>query len=180
MQFIPTDLPGVVIIEPKVFSDPRGFFMETFHAARFRENGLPDSFVQDNHSQSARGTLRGLHYQIEHPQGKLVRVVRGEIYDVAVDVRRSSPSFGRWVGVTLSSANRRQLYIPPGFAHGFCALEDGTEMVYKCTDLYAPQFERTLLWSDPALGIQWPIHQPLLSEKDQRGLPLSQAECFAS
>jgi len=178
MQFVPTDLPGVVVIEPKVFADPRGFFMETFHAKRFRDNGLPDAFVQDNHSQSARGTLRGLHYQIQHPQGKLVRAIRGEIYDVAVDLRRSSPHFGRWVGVTLSAANRRQLYIPPGFAHGFCALEDETEMVYKCTDLYSPQHERTLLWSDPALGIPWPIDQPLLSGKDQIGLALRQAECY--
>jgi dTDP-4-dehydrorhamnose 3,5-epimerase len=179
MQFLPTSLPGVVIVEPKVFEDQRGFFMETFQQARFQEAGLDWEFVQDNHSRSRYGTLRGLHYQIQHPQGKLVRVIRGEVYDVAVDIRRDSPAFGRWMGVYLSETNKRQLYVPPGLAHGFCVTTEAAEFVYKCTDYYFPQHERTLLWNDPQLAIDWPIQDPVLSEKDQRGLPLDQAECFA-
>ncbi len=178
MKCIPTSLPGVVIIEPKIFADARGFFMETYHSQRYAAHDLPREFVQDNHSCSVRGTLRGLHYQIENPQGKLVRVVRGAIFDVAVDMRRDSPHFGQSVHVTLSDDNHRQLYIPPGFAHGFCALADATEVFYKCTDLYYSQHERTLLWNDPALGIEWPVADPILSEKDRHGLPLSEAPCY--
>jgi dTDP-4-dehydrorhamnose 3,5-epimerase len=180
MKTLPTRLPGVVIVEPQVFADARGFFMETYHSQRFAALGVRQPFVQDNHSCSARGVLRGLHYQIENPQGKLLRVIRGQIFDVAVDMRRDSPHFGRSVHVILSDANRRQLYVPPGFAHGFCALTDGTEVVYKCTDFYSPQHERTLLWNDPALDIDWPIAEPLLSDKDRLGLPLAEADCYES
>jgi dTDP-4-dehydrorhamnose 3,5-epimerase len=180
MKILPTRLPGVVIVEPQVFADARGFFMETYHSQRFAALGVRQPFVQDNHSCSTRGVLRGLHYQIENPQGKLVRVIRGQIFDVAVDMRRDSPHFGRSVQVILSDANRRQLYVPPGFAHGFCALTDGTEVVYKCTDFYSPQHERTLLWNDPALDIAWPIAEPLLSDKDRLGLPLAEADCYES
>jgi dTDP-4-dehydrorhamnose 3,5-epimerase len=178
MKFHATPLDGLVFIEPTVYSDERGFFMETFHGERFRAHGLPDRFVQDNHSCSAQGAVRGLHYQIEHAQGKLVRVVRGAIFDVAVDLRRNSPNFGSSFGLVLSDVNRRQLYVPPGFAHGFCALSDGTEVTYKCTDLYHPQHERTLLWNDPELRIDWPVARPILSEKDKRGLPLCDAPCY--
>jgi dTDP-4-dehydrorhamnose 3,5-epimerase len=178
MQFLPTELPGVVVVEPKVFADERGFFMETYHQPRFAAAGINLPFVQDNHSLSKKGVLRGLHYQIRHAQGKLVRVVQGEIFDVAVDVRRSSPTFGRWVGTNLSDANRRQLYIPPGFAHGFCVLSDSAEVLYKTTDVYSPADERTLLWNDPTVGIRWPVHEPVISAKDQQGLPLARVECF--
>ena len=175
-----TDLPGVLLVEPKVFGDARGCFMETFSAQRYAEHGIVGPFVQDNYSHSQRGTLRGLHYQIEQPQGKLVQVLRGEIFDVAVDLRRSSPTFGRAVGVTLSEQNHRQLYVPPGFAHGFLVLSEDADFVYKCTEYYAPQHERTLLWSDPVLGLEWPMTcDPILSAKDQLGRPLSEAECFA-
>lgn len=179
MNFIKTELPGLVVIEPRVFEDPRGYFMETFHRQRFAEAGLPAEFVQDNHSRSIRGTLRGLHYQIENAQGKLVRCVRGEIFDVGVDLRPGSPTFGRWFGAALSEANRRQLYIPAGFAHGFCVLSEMADVVYKCTALYSPPHERTILWNDPALAIAWPIEDPLLSDKDRRGQSLAQAERYA-
>jgi len=178
MNILPTDLPGVVIVEPRVFGDARGFFLEVFQQTRFREAGLDVTFVQDNHSRSRCGTLRGLHYQIEHPQGKLVRVIRGEAFDVAVDLRRGSPMFGRWTGVKLSDTNHRQIYVPPGFAHGFCVLSEEADILYKCTDFYYPEHERTILWNDPRLAIEWPIDEPLLSEKDQRGLPLADAPCF--
>ncbi len=174
----PSKISGMYFIDPKVFADARGHFYEVFQTKRFREHGLPDAFVQDNHSRSARGTVRGLHYQIRHPQGKLLRVVRGSIFDVAVDLRNGSPTFGRSVTVELSEENRRQVYIPPGCAHGFCALREDTELVYKCTDLYYPEYECTLLWNDPALEIDWPIKDPLLSEKDCRGVPLSEAPYY--
>lgn len=157
MRFVPTAIPEVVIIEPQVFGDARGFFMETWHAGKFAAGGLDLHFVQDNHSRSAQGILRGLHYQITQPQGKLVRVVRGTVFDVAVDLRRSSPSFGRWVGVELSEDNHRQLWVPPGFAHGFYVMSESADFVYKCTELYAPEHERCLRWDDPALAITWPL-----------------------
>lgn len=178
MKFISTQLPGVVLIEPQVFEDARGFFVETYRKSLFAEAGIATEFVQDNHSRSCFGTLRGLHYQIEHPQGKLVRIISGEVFDVAVDLRRGSPTFGRWTAAQLSEANRHQLYVPPGFAHGFYVLSETAECIYKCTDYYYPQHERTLLWNDPALGIPWPTDEPLLSEKDQRGVPLSAALCY--
>ena len=178
MRLLPTSLPGAVIIEPRLYEDERGFFMETFQSRRFAGNGLPSAFVQTNHSQSSRNTLRGLHYQIEHPQGKLVRVVRGEIYDVIVDLRRDSPTFGRWVGIRLSESNRRQLYVPPGLAHGFCVTDDLADMIYECTDYYYPEHERTIVWNDPDLAIDWPIKDPVLSEKDSNGLPFSEAPHF--
>ncbi len=181
MRFAPTAIPDVMLIEPTVHGDARGFFMETWHAARFQAAGIDASFVQDNHSLSVRGTLRGLHYQLCHPQGKLVRVVRGAVYDVAVDLRRSSPHFGRWVGMELSARNRRQLWIPPGFAHGFYVLSEEAEFVYKCTDYYAPECEHTLRWNDTALGIAWPLHPgqaPIVSAKDAAGLTLAEAEVF--
>lgn len=178
MKITPTPLAGVQLIEPRLFPDARGFFMETFHRPRFLEAGLPGDFVQDNHSYSIQGTLRGLHYQIEHPQGKLVRVVRGEIFDVAVDLRRCSPTFGHWFGATLSDANRLMMLIPQHFAHGFCATSEIAEVVYKCTDVYHPQQERTILWNDPDLNIAWPIPEPLVSEKDACGVRFRVAECF--
>ena len=181
MQFIPTEIPEVVLIAPRLFGDARGFFMETYQAERFAEAGLPVSFVQDNHSGSVRGALRGIHYQIRQPQGKLVRIISGEVFDVAVDLRRSSPFFGRWVGAILSAENRLQLWVPPGFGHGFYVISEWAEMVYKATDYYAPQWERTLRWDDPALGIAWPLsesHPPILSAKDTRGLSFEQAETY--
>ena len=179
MQFVKTELEGVVIIEPRVFEDERGFFLESYHKPRFQAAGIDVEFVQDNHSRSGSGVVRGLHYQLRHPQGKLVRVIRGEALDVAVDLRRSSPTFGRSFGCLLSEANRRQLYIPPGFAHGFCVTDEFAEVLYKCTDVYRPDDERTLLWNDPALAIAWPISNPVISAKDQRGVLLAQAECYA-
>ena len=170
MKVIETDLPGVLIIEPRVFRDERGFFVETWHE-RYAEAGLESlRFVQDNHSRSQRGVLRGLHYQIEHAQGKLLRVARGEVFDVAVDVRAGSPTFGQWAGANLSDANHRQMYIPPGFAHGFCVLSEEADFCYKCTDYYYPQAEAGVFYNDPDIGIEWPIDAPLLSDKD-RGLP---------
>lgn len=166
MQVISTSLPGVMIIEPAVFGDDRGFFMETYNAARFRDAGLPESFLQDNHSRSVRGVLRGLHYQEPNPQGKLIRAARGAIFDVAVDIRRGSPHFGRWVGVELTEENRRMLWVPEGFAHGFCVLSELAEVVYKCTTLYQRENEHGIAWNDPAIGIEWPIADPLLSSKD--------------
>jgi dTDP-4-dehydrorhamnose 3,5-epimerase len=168
MRVIATDLPEVLIIEPEVFGDARGFFLESYHARRYAEAGVPDHFMQDNHSRSRRGVLRGLHYQLTHPQGKLVWVTSGEIFDVAVDIRRGSPTFGHWVGVTLSEENHRQLYIAPGFAHGFCVLSETVDFLYKCTDFYHPEDEGGVLWCDPDIGIQWPLTTPVLSEKDQR------------
>jgi len=180
MKVIETSIPGVLILEPRVFGDDRGFFYESFNAAAFEAaTGLTRTFVQDNHSKSQRGVLRGLHYQIKQPQGKLVRVVAGEVFDVAVDLRRSSPSFGRSVGVHLSAANQRLLWIPEGFAHGFLVLSETAEFLYKTTDYYAPEHERSLLWNDPELGIEWPIEKaPQLSAKDMAGRRLSEAELF--
>jgi dTDP-4-dehydrorhamnose 3,5-epimerase len=173
MNRIETALPGVMIIEPKVFGDDRGYFMETYNKARYAEIGLDENFVQDNLSVSNKGVLRGLHCQNPNSQGKLVQVLRGSVFDVAVDVRRGSPHFGQYVGVELSAANKRQFYVPPGFAHGFCVTEDNTMFVYKCTDLYAPQSEFSLLWSDPEIGIEWPLAGPNLSEKDSKAPTLS-------
>lgn len=180
MQVQTTSIPEVLIFEPKVFGDDRGFFYESFNERRFNElTGIKTSFVQDNHSKSAKNVLRGLHYQIRQPQGKLVRVVAGEVFDVAVDVRKSSPTFGHWVGVTLSAENKRQLWIPEGFAHGFVVTSESAEFLYKTTDYWAPEFERSILWNDPAIGIQWPIDgAPQLSGKDQVGKLLSDAEVF--
>ena len=176
-----TTLPGVKLIEPKVFGDDRGFFLESWNARAFAEAGIDERFVQDNHSRSARNVLRGLHYQIVEPQGKLVRVVDGAVFDVAVDVRRSSPHFGKWVGYELSAANKRMLWVPPGFAHGFVVLTDTADFLYKCTTLYAPAHERSIAWDDPAIGIDWPLHgaTPLLSGKDAAAVTLAEAEVFA-
>ena len=166
--FTATEIPGVVIIEPEVFRDARGFFLETHHAEKYRDGGIDAVFVQDNHSLSAKGTLRGLHGQTRHPQGKLLRVVEGEIYDVAVDLRPGSPTFCRHVAVTLSAENFRQFYIPPGFAHGFCVLSEAAEFLYSCTDYYYPAGERGVVWNDPDLAVDWPVREPLLSDKDRR------------
>ena len=179
MRFLAGALAGLVIVEPRVFEDERGFFLETWHRAKFAEAGIDVEFVQDNHSQSRAGVIRGLHYQLRQPQGKLVRVVRGAILDVAVDLRRSSSTFGKWSAIELSDTNRRQLYLPPGFAHGFCVLSEQAEVIYKCTALYDAGDERTLLWKDPDIGIAWPALDPVLSAKDLSGVPLSQAETFA-
>ena len=173
MNVVPTDLEGVLIIEPRVFGDPRGFFFESYHADRYAAAGLPARFVQDNHSCSAPGTLRGLHYQLRRPQGKLVRVLRGAIFDVAVDIRRGSPAFGRWVGVALSADTKRQLYVPPGYAHGFCVPDQASEVEYKCTDFYVPEDEHGIVWNDPTVAIAWPVTNPLLSERDRAYQPLS-------
>lgn len=181
MKFIPTTIPEVILIEPRIFSDERGFFLETYRQQHFQAAGITTNFVQDNHSGSYRGALRGLHYQIQQAQGKLVRAIAGEIYDVAVDIRRSSPTFGQWVGFVLSAENKLQLWVPPGFAHGFLVLSEWAEIFYKASDYYAPEHERTLLWNDPQLGINWPLQpeeQPVLSPKDTLGLPLSQAELY--
>lgn len=176
MNFLTTEMPGVILIEPRVFRDERGFFLETYQRLKFAGGGIDVAFVQDNHSRSSRGTLRGLHLQQTRPQGKLIRAVAGEIYDVAVDVRRGSPTYKRWIGVTLSSENFRQLYLPPGFAHGFCVVSETAEIEYKCTDYYAPDDELTVLWNDPALGIDWPVTDPLLSAKDRGGRRLDEIE----
>jgi dTDP-4-dehydrorhamnose 3,5-epimerase len=173
MNVIETDLPGVLIIEPKVFGDDRGFFMETWNKERYAEAGIPTEFVQDNISFSKKGVLRGLHFQDPNPQGKLVSVLQGEVYDVAVDIRRGSPAFGKWVGVSLSSDNKRQLYVPEGFAHGFCVTSETALFSYKCTDWYNSKAEKTLLWNDPGLGIKWPLEKPRLSEKDKVGCELT-------
>lgn len=181
MEFLNTPIPGVILIEPRIFGDQRGFFMETYQARRFSEAGISETFVQDNHSGSQQGILRGLHYQIKHAQGKLVRVVSGEVYDVAVDLRRGSPFFGKWTGTLLSAQNHRQLWIPEGFAHGFYVLSEWAEVIYKVTDYYAPEWERTLLWNDPELGITWPVikgTQPVLSSKDSQGALLKDAEVY--
>jgi dTDP-4-dehydrorhamnose 3,5-epimerase len=168
MKILPTKLDGVYIIEPKVFYDDRGFFLETYHQRRYAENGINCNFVQDNLSHSMRGTLRGLHYQLEWAQAKLIQVIKGVVFDVVVDIRRGSPSFGHWVGVNLSEENKRQLFVPEGFAHGFCVLSEAADVVYKCTDFYAPEDEGGILWSDPDIAIDWPIANPLLSDKDSR------------
>ncbi len=180
MHVIPTAIPDVLIIEPKVFGDARGFFFESYNEHAFAQaTGLSLKFVQDNHSRSAQGVLRGLHYQIRQPQGKLVRVVRGSVFDVAVDLRRSSPTFGRWVGVELSESNHRQLWVPPGFAHGFVVTSESADFLYKTTDYYAPEYERSIAWDDPAIGIQWPLDgAPALSAKDRQGVSLAQAEVY--
>jgi dTDP-4-dehydrorhamnose 3,5-epimerase len=179
MKVIPLALPEVLIIEPRVFGDERGFFYESWNRRTFAQHGLDVGFVQDNHSRSRRGVLRGLHYQIEHAQGKLVRATLGEVFDVAVDLRRSSPNFGRWVGVTLSAANKRMLWIPAGFAHGFVVTSGDAEFLYKATDYWYPEHERTVLWSDPAIGIEWPLAgEPILAAKDAAGTPLAQAATY--
>lgn len=180
MQAIKTSIPEVFIFEPKVFGDDRGFFFESFNQKVFEEaTGLKPEFVQDNHSKSAKNVLRGLHYQIQQAQGKLVRVTAGEVYDVVVDIRKSSPTFGQHVGVRLSGENKRQLWIPPGFAHGFVVLSDSAEFLYKTTDFYAPQYERSIIWDDPDIAIDWPIEDaPLLSGKDQQGALLKNADLF--
>jgi dTDP-4-dehydrorhamnose 3,5-epimerase len=168
MNTIQTTLPGVVIIEPKVFGDARGFFMETWNRPRYEAAGLPGGFIQDNISSSRKGVLRGLHYQKPFAQGKLLSVFEGEIFDVAVDIRRGSPDFGRWVGVLLSSENRRQLYVPPGFAHGFCVVSDRALVTYKCTEVYHPEADHGVRWDDPRIGIDWPVTDPAVSDKDRR------------
>jgi dTDP-4-dehydrorhamnose 3,5-epimerase len=182
MKFVETSLPGVIRIEPSVHSDGRGFFMETWQARRFRDAGIDADFVQDNFSHSSKGTLRGLHYQIQKPQGKLVRVVSGEVLDVAVDLRKSSPGFGQWVGEVLSAENRRQLWVPPGFGHGFLVLSETAEFEYKCTNYYAPEFERSIRWDDPDIGIEWRLpvgEQPVLSGKDTAAPFFRDAETYA-
>ena len=182
MKASATAIEGVLILEPKVFGDTRGFFMESYNRRTFADvSGLDIDFVQDNHSRSARGVLRGLHYQLRQPQGKLVRVAAGAVFDVAVDIRRGSPTFGRWVGVELTAENQRQLWVPAGLAHGFVVLSESADFLYKTTDYYAPEHERSIAWDDPAIGIAWPlaahgIHAPQLSAKDRAGLPLAQAE----
>ena len=181
MEFLPTALPDVMLIQPKVAGDDRGFLMETYRAAAYAAAGIRNAFVQENHSLSRRETLRGLHYQIRKSQGKLVRVIVGTVFDVAVDLRRSSPGFGRWVGAELSAENRQQMWIPPGFAHGFYVLSETAEVVYKLTDYYAPEWERSLLWNDPRVGIEWPLidgRAPLLSARDAQGTPFTGAEVF--
>jgi len=181
VNIIETAIPGVLIIAPRVFGDARGFFMETWNAAGFAAAGLDLTFVQDNHSRSQKGVLRGLHFQNPVPQGKLVRVTNGAVFDVAVDLRASSPTFGQWVGVTLSAANKRMFWVPEGFAHGFLTLKDDTDFLYKCTAPYAPQSEFTLAWDDPAVGIEWPVVglDPTISDKDARGLGLADVPVFA-
>ena len=181
MQVITTSLAGVLVLEPKVFGDARGFFFESFNTRRFAElTGINVAFVQDNHSRSAKGVLRGLHYQIKQPQGKLVRVIAGEVYDVAVDLRRSSPTFGQWCGNKLSAENKREIWIPAGFAHGFLVLADYAEVLYKTTDYWAPEYERCIRWDDAQLNIHWPLNgKPLLSAKDAMGNAFKDAETFA-
>ncbi len=179
MKVIPTEIPDVLIIEPKVFGDDRGFFYESFNQRQWQEaTGLQTAFVQDNHSRSAKGVLRGLHYQIKQPQGKLVRCVVGEVFDVAVDIRRSSPTFGKWVGMTLSAENKRQLWVPEGFAHGFLVTSDCAEFLYKTTDYYAPEHERAIRWNDDFLKVEWPIAEPILSQKDAAAPSFEQAIYF--
>lgn len=181
MKATPTTIPEVMIIEPNVFGDERGFFFESFNQKKFEEAiGRPTQFVQDNHSRSAKNVLRGLHYQIKNAQGKLVRVTKGEVFDVAVDVRKSSPTFGQWVGAILSAENKKQLWVPEGFAHGFVVLSESADFLYKTTDYYAPEHERSIIWNDPQVGIEWPEGiEPVLSDKDQEASTLEQAEVFA-
>lgn len=177
MKVLPTEIPGVLIIEPKVHGDARGFFLETFHAERYKEAGIPGPFVQDNYSRSVKGTLRGLHFQEPQPQGKLVQVVAGAVFDVAVDIRKGSPTFGKWVGVELSADNKRQFWVPPGFAHGFYVLSESADFQYKCTSLYAPQYDAGIAWNDPDLAITWPLSgEPKLSAKDAAAPRLKDAK----
>ena len=181
MKFIPTEIPGVIIVEPDVFGDHRGFFMETWHADKFAEGGIDAKFVQDNHSRSSQGILRGLHYQIEQPQGKLVRVLSGEVFDVAVDLRRNSPAFGKWFGMYLNDTDKKMLWVPPGFAHGFYVVSEQADFFYKCTELYAPEHERAILWDDPDLSIDWPIidgQEPILAPKDKTAPFFKDAEFY--
>ena len=181
MQLIETDIPDLLIIEPKVFGDERGFFMESWNRQAFADAGLALDFVQDNHSRSQQGILRGLHYQVKHSQGKLVRVTLGSVFDVAVDLRKSSPTFGQWLGLELSETNHRMLWIPPGFAHGFYVTSPVADFMYKCTDIYAPDYERTIRWDDETLAIDWPLvggHEPMLSAKDSNGTAFIDAEVF--
>ena len=179
MKVTPTALAEVLLIEPKVFGDSRGFFYEAWNRQAFEQAGIPASFVQDNHSRSARNVLRGLHYQIRQPQGKLVRVMAGEVFDVVVDIRRSSPRFGQWVGVKLAAKTHHAVWVPPGFAHGFCVTSEFAEVIYKTTDFYAPEHERAILWNDPGIGVVWPLSgDPLLSQKDTQGKHLNEAELF--
>jgi dTDP-4-dehydrorhamnose 3,5-epimerase len=181
MKTIATKIPEVIILEPRLFEDERGFFVETWNRKKFKEIGIDEDFVQDNHSKSPQGTLRGLHYQIQHTQGKLVRVIAGEVFDIAVDIRKSSPTFGQWVGVTLSAANKKMLWVPPGFAHGFYVTSESAEFTYKCTNFYAPEYERSILWNDPDIGIDWPIvnnQAPLLSPKDKNASAFKNADLF--
>ena len=181
MKVTPTSIPSVLIIEPRVFGDTRGSFFESFNQRAFNQaTGLDVNFVQDNHSRSSKRVLRGLHYQIQQPQGKLVRVVRGSVFDVTVDLRKSSPTFGQWVGVELTEDNHCQLWIPPGFAHGFYVLSDSADFLYKTTDYYAPEFECSLIWNDPTIGVEWPLNtQPIISAKDAQGKKLADAEVFS-
>lgn len=181
MKFIPTEIPGPLIIEPDVFGDQRGFFMETYQQLKFQAGGIEYTFVQDNHSHSTLGVLRGLHYQIQHPQGKLLRVVNGGVFDVAVDIRKPSPYFGRWVGVTLTAENKKMFWVPPGFAHGYMTLTADADVLYKATDYYDPPSERFIIWNDPKIGIEWPLEEnmfPVLSGKDKAGCLLEEAEVF--
>jgi dTDP-4-dehydrorhamnose 3,5-epimerase len=179
MNFTPLAIPEVILMEPRVFEDARGFFLESWNRRSFAEHGLNLDFVQDNHSRSRHGVLRGLHYQIQQPQGKLVRVVSGEVFDVAVDLRRSSPTFGQWVGATLSAENHRLLWVPPGFAHGFYVVSEVADFLYKATDFYAAAQERTIIWNDPDIAIRWPLQgEPLLAPKDAAGSPLAEAACY--
>ncbi len=176
MRFHSTEIDGMYLIEPQVFKDERGFFLEIFHAERFKEAGINCSFVQDNHSRSTKGVLRGLHYQLTQPQGKLVRVAKGEVFDVGVDIRKGSPTFGKWAGYKISSENKRMLYLPPGLAHGFCVLSDEADFLYKCTDFYSREDERGLAWNDPEINIKWPINNPILSDKDKLNPALDSIE----
>ncbi len=173
IRFIETSLPGIVLVEPVVYGDSRGFFLETFHSERYMDGGITLPFVQDNHSRSAKGTLRGLHYQITKPQGKLIHVVSGEIFDVAVDIRVGSPFFMKWFGTILSGENKQQMYVPPGFAHGFCVMSETADVMYKCTELYHPDLDRSIAWDDPDIGIKWPVDAPLLSSKDAAAPPVA-------
>lgn len=173
MKTIPTALPGVVIVEPRVFPDARGFFLESYHAERYAQAGIPAAFVQDNHSSSIKGTIRGIHYQLRRPQGKLLRVIRGTVFDVAVDIRRGSPTFRQWEGVELSAENRRQLFIPAGYGHGFCVTSDVAELEYKCTDFYVADDQHVVAWNDSTLNIDWPVSEPILSDSDRLGKPLT-------
>jgi dTDP-4-dehydrorhamnose 3,5-epimerase len=182
VKFTPAAIPEVILIEPRVHGDARGFFMETYQQREFAAAGINAEFVQDNHSRSTQGTLRGLHYQVRHAQGKLFRVILGEVFDVAVDLRRSSPTFGKWVGYSLTAENKRMLWVPPGFAHGFYTISECVEVIYKTTDYYAPEYERSIIWNDPDIEIQWPEltkEKLILSPKDEQGLTLKEAEVFA-
>lgn len=180
MKILPTDIPDILLLEPRVFADARGFFLESYNQKTLAALGIPAEFVQDNHSRSMRGVLRGLHYQVNQPQGKLVRVVQGEVYDVAVDLRRRSSTFRQWVGARLSSENKQMLWVPPGFGHGFLVLSEAAEVLYKTTDYYAPEHERCIVWNDADIGIDWPLSQvPILSARDRAGQSLREAELFA-